>query len=109
MSDWIEVLRTACEAHTQAEIASRIGYSPTVVNQVLKGTYPGDLPRVEQAVRGALMGESVECPVIGDLPRQRCIEHQRRAGNFAATNPARVQLAKACKTCDHAVIRMEDA
>lgn len=109
MNDWIEVLRAACEAKTQAAVAERIGYSPATVNQVLKGAYKGDLRRVEEAVRGALMGESVECPVIGDLPRQRCIEHQRRAGSFAATNPTRVQLARACKTCEHAIVRQEVA
>jgi hypothetical protein len=43
----------------------------------------------------------VDCPVIGDIPRQACIAHQRRKGRFAATNPARVALAKACKRCEH--------
>jgi hypothetical protein len=46
-----------------------------------------------------LMGAVVECPVIGEIPRQRCIEHQRRAHRFAATNPMRVQLSKACRVC----------
>jgi hypothetical protein len=64
---------------------------------VLKGTYKGDVSSVQRAVEGALMGMTVECPVIGDLPRNRCLEYQRQP--FAATNPMRVQLSRACPTC----------
>ncbi|HEY4294545.1 hypothetical protein [Luteibacter sp.] len=99
MSDWITVLREACKASTQAAVARQISYSPTVVNQVLKGNYGGDLSAVQKAVEGALMGLMVECPVIGELPRNRCLEYQRRG--FAATNPMRVQLANACPDCSH--------
>lgn len=106
MPDWIEALRIACEANTQAAIAERVGYSAAVINQVLKGTYRGDMRRVEDAVRGALMGERVDCPVVGDLPRQRCIEHQRRS--FAATNPTRVQMSRTCKSCEHATVVRTD-
>ncbi len=99
MTDWIEALRTEAKNTSQASAATRIGYSPAVVNQVLKGTYKGDLTSVEEAVRGAIMGATVECPVIGDIPRNRCIDHQRRSGRFAATNPTRVQLHRACPVC----------
>lgn len=101
MSDWIDALRAECARTSQARAATLIGYSPAVVNQVLKGTYNGDLGSVEETVRGALMGATVECPVIGEIPRNRCIEHQRRSGSFAATNPLRVQLHKTCPTCQN--------
>lgn len=94
---WLDVLRGACEARTQAEVASDIGYSAAVVNQVLKGTYKGDVKRVQQAVEGGLMGAMVECPVIGELPRQRCAEYQRAPRS--TTNPMRVQLGRACPSC----------
>lgn len=97
--DWLTVLREACAASTQAAVAKRIDYSATVVNQVLKGTYNGDLRSVQAAVEGALMGATVDCPVIGELPRHKCLEYQRRG--FAATNPLRVALAQACPTCPH--------
>ncbi len=97
--DWIEALREEAKRTSQAAAATRIGYSPSVVNQVLKGTYNGDLASVEEAVRGAIMGATVECPVIGDIPRNRCIEYQRRSGNFAATNPSRVLLHRTCPVC----------
>lgn len=94
---WLEVLRQACKAHTQVAIAERIGYSAAVVSQVLKGAYKGDLRAVQQKVEGALMGLTVDCPVIGDLPRNRCLEYQRQS--FAATNHMRVQFSRACPTC----------
>ena len=101
MTEWIEELRAECERTSQAAAGRRIGYSASTVNQVLKGTYGGDLESVKQAVLGALMGQTVECPVIGEIPRHRCIEHQRRASRPAATNPMRVQLAQACPVCTH--------
>ncbi len=101
MSNWINVLRAECESTSQSKAAALIGYSTAVVNQVLKGTYNGDLISVEEVVRGALMGATVECPAIGTIPRNRCIEHQRRSNNFASTNPLRVQLHKTCPTCEN--------
>lgn len=97
--EWIAVLRAECDRRkSQKLVGDRIGYSASAVNQVLKGKYKGDLKRVQQAVEGALMGRTVECPVIGgELPRERCVEYQRRG--FAATNPLRVALSKACPTC----------
>ena len=74
-----------------------IGYSGTVVSQVLSGKYQGDLQAVRQKVEGALMGLSVGCPVMGEIPRNRCLDYQRQG--FAATNPMRVRLAQACPTC----------
>lgn len=97
MSAWLEELRRSATAEGQSATARRIGYSATVVCQVLKGTYKGDLNRVQSAVEGALMHATVDCPVIGDLPLQRCIEHQRGPRRF--TNPMRVQLAHTCPTC----------
>lgn len=94
---WIESLRIACESSSQAAVAARIGMSPAVVNQVLKGSYKGNLNNVQSRVEGALMGATVDCPVIGELPLNRCIENQSRP--FAATNPLRVTLHRACKTC----------
>lgn len=95
--DWMDVLRGACKARKQSGVAAEIGYSPTVVSQVLSGTYKGDLKAVRQKVEGALMGLTVECPVVGDLPRNRCLEYQRQT--FASTNHLRVQLSKACPGC----------
>ena len=97
MSAWLDELQRAAAAEGQSAVAKRIGYSTTVVCQVLKGNYKGDLSRVQRAVEGALMHATVDCPVIGDIPLQRCIEHQRGPKRY--TNPMRVQLAHTCPTC----------
>jgi len=96
---WIEALRRACASSSQAAVATQIGMSPAVVNQVLKGCYQGNLTNVQKRVEGALMGVTVDCPVVGDTPLNICIENQSRP--FAATNPLRVMLHRACKTCEH--------
>lgn len=98
MTAWIESLKAACATSSQSAVATRIGMSPAVVNQVLKGSYNGNLSNVQARVEGALMGITVDCPVVGDMPLNRCIENQLRP--FAATNPLRVRLHRACKTCD---------
>ena len=100
-ADWKVVLADACKQSSQSAVARRFGYSAAVVSQVLKGSYKGDEHRVQQAVEGALMGLTVDCPVIGEIPRNVCLEYQRR--EFAATNPMRVALSRACPTCPHYV------
>lgn len=95
---WIETLRAACKASSQVAVADKIGMSTAVVSQVLKGAYLGNLSNVQSRVEGALMGVTVDCPIVGDLALNRCIENQSRP--FAATNPLRVALHRACKTCD---------
>ncbi len=102
--DWIEVLRAECQRTSQRQAAEAIGYSPAVVSQVLKGAYKGDLSAVETAVRGAFMGRNVACPVLGELPANRCLAYQRQP--FAATNPQRVKLYRACRAgCPHSQLK----
>jgi len=98
-ADWIAVLRQTAQATTQSAVARVIGYSSAVVSQVLKGSYAGDTRRVQTAVEGALMGMTVECPAIGELRRDRCLDYQRQP--FASTNPLRVQLSLTCPSCPH--------
>jgi len=97
--EWILVLAEHCDHSSQKAVADQIGYSSAVVNQVLSGRYSGDMGAVEQAVKGALLNTTVSCPVAGDLPAHRCLEYQRLP--FAATNPQRIALYKACRTCPH--------
>jgi DNA-binding transcriptional regulator YdaS (Cro superfamily) len=98
--EWVRALAAACAGTTQAAVAKRLGYSPSVVNQVIRGSYKGDLTRVEAAVRGAFMSECVVCPVLGEIGRDVCLAHQRRG--FDASSSVRAQLFHACrKPCRH--------
>lgn len=104
-ADWIQVLENQCKKTSQKEVAQKLGYSHSVINQALSGKYPGDIEKLRQKVEGAFMGLIVVCPVIGEIPRNRCIDMQGR--KFAATNPLRVQLYNSCPSCPHNCNRNE--
>jgi hypothetical protein len=106
VSTWIDVLRAASARLGQGVVAARINYSGAVVSQVLSGTYKGNLQRVQKAVEGAFMSAEVECPVLGALPQQTCMEIQRRP--FSCANPSDVQLYRACRNgCPHSMLKTE--
>lgn len=98
-SAWLDELRRYRDQYGGVRAAAAIGYSPAVVSQVLKGTYKGDLQAVKAKVEGALLGLTVDCPVVGELTRNRCLEYQRLP--FAASNPLRVRFAQMCPICPH--------
>ena len=100
METWLKRLRAECARTSQAKVAAALGYSSSVVNQVLAGAYEGDLKAVQKAFEGAFLGAVVDCPVLGRLAAHRCLAHQRAP--FAATNPTRVALYRACRGgCPH--------
>lgn len=82
---------------TQVAVADALGVSASLINQALKGKYRGDIDSLEQRIRGVLMNVTVTCPVLGELSTKSCLDEQRRKPVF--TNPLRVRLARACKTC----------
>ena len=103
MPDWVAELAAACDATSQNRVAKRIGYSASTISQVLSRTYRGDMARVEQAVRGALMHETVHCPVLGELPQHVCLEHQKKAARgLVGTSSWRTRLTRTCPSCQHA-------
>ncbi len=100
---WVLELARQCDAASGARVASRLGYSPAVVSNVLRNTYKGALSRVEDRVRGRWMAATVVCPVVGDLGLDVCAENQSRP--FANTNQTRTRLWKACRAgCPHSKI-----
>jgi len=95
--DSMQLLREACEATSQADVARKLGYSPSAINQVLKGSYPDPaniLALVEKEYRKEA---TINCPVVGPITPAKCIEHRKRP--FAATNPTRVALYRRCPSC----------
>jgi hypothetical protein len=99
LPDWVESLARESDRTSQAAAGRAIGRSAALVNQVIKRSYKGDLTAVEPLVRGALMNEVVDCPVMGELATNICLENQD--AKFSAHNHIRVQLYRACKTCEH--------
>ena len=109
MSDWIKVLEAECQKTSQQKVAAILKQnnsfpSTTTINQVIKGKYPGRTDRLQALVEGKFMSGTVDCPVVGPIPSDQCIEYQGRP--YAPTNPTRIQLYKACRGgCPHSNIK----
>lgn len=97
LPEWVQVLAEHCDRDGQRVTAARIGMSASVVTETLSRKYKGRVDRVAERVKGALMGATVDCPVLGELARDTCMAKQQLP--FAATNPERVQLWRACPKC----------
>lgn len=92
---WVEALARACDESSQSKVARRIGYSAATLSYVLNARYSGDLGAVEQAVKGALMAETVACPLVGSLAADTCLNHQKAP--WAPHNPQRIAFYRACR------------
>lgn len=93
--DWIGELASIADQVGQKKAAEMIGYTAGLVSAVLNNKYAGDMQGVEERVRGALMGLTVECPVLGDIGRDRCLQEQKEP--FRATSAFRAQIYHACR------------
>ena len=106
--DWVEGLAREIDGTSNAKAARRVGYSPAVVNAIVRKIYRGNYSAVEQAVRGALMDATVTCPVLGPIKGHQCSANQRR--KFSAVNPQAVRLYRACHGghCEHSRVAGPD-
>lgn len=106
--DWHLELQKVAERMSQSQIAQRLDVSAAMVSQVLNGKYAGHrVSGFKEKFKGAFMGYCVNCPVVGELARDRCLEFQSR--DFCATNPTRVQLYHACRSgCEHSRIPVRE-
>lgn len=93
--DWIAALRLECQRTSQNRAAKRLGISAATISLVLNNRYPADTASLEARIRGELLSETVECPVLGEISRRVCCDEQAKP--FAATNPIRVALYRACR------------
>ncbi len=106
LPDWVEELAKYATQKSSVLAAQKIGYSPAVLSHVFANSYRGDMGRVEAKVRGALMHECVECPILGEIGRHRCLDEQKTP--FAATSSIRAKLYRACRAgCPHSRINPE--
>ena len=102
LPDWVEALANEASATSGEAAARRIGYSGAVVSSVLANKYRR-LDIAEARVRGALMGETVGCPVLGDIARDRCLDEQKRG--FSTSSSVRARIYRACRAgCSHSRI-----
>lgn len=96
-ADLMKLLNQKIDESSQANVARLLGISGSALSQLRGGTYNANPDAILQRVREVYGGETVNCPVLGEIPLGRCAE--KRKLPFAATNPQRVALYRACQTC----------
>ena len=96
-TDSMALLQDAVKSFGQAAVARAIGYSPSAVNQALKGTYGGRLDNLLRKVKEVYGDDRVVCPILGDISLSKCADERRRP--FGISNPQRTRLWQACRTC----------
>lgn len=102
--DWVQELANMAEARGLKACASRLDYSITVISQTISNKYKGDLTKVEQKVRGALMEETVACPVLGEIGKDACLVWQAKPR--AITSAIRAAVYRACRNgCPHSRLK----
>jgi len=99
LPDWVETLAIECAASSQSRVASALGRSGSLVSQVLRNRYKGDLAALEDAVRGVYMQARLHCPALGTIPTNICQDWRRKSRQFATGNPLRVRMYRACGRC----------
>ncbi len=99
LPDWVRALALACQRTSQSAVARQIDRSPAVISQVLRAKYAADTARIEERVRGVFLNGRVLCPALGELPTHQCQDWREKAREFAAGNPLRTRMFRACRSC----------
>lgn len=110
LPDWVDVLAQECDrpGSSMAAVGKAVGYSAGVLSSIFRNKYPGDMARVERSVRGAFMGDTVQCPVLGSIPVNECLQHQ--ASPLVTSNRQRIELWQNCngagrvRVCPHSSV-----
>lgn len=97
--EWVLQLAKACDCSSQNKVAKKLGYTGAVVSQVLRNCYPGNMVNVQQRVEGILMGTTLNCPALGELPIHECQAWRQKSRHFSNANHQRVMMYRACNRC----------
>lgn len=106
--DWVLEWARFASRTDGVRAAKRVGYSAAVFSHVMAKNYKGDIARVELKVRGALMNETVICPVVGEIGQDRCLDEQKMGHTGASS--VRAKLYRACRSgCPHSRLTQEES
>jgi hypothetical protein len=98
-ADVLQIIRSQSKQMNGRKLAELLGVSTSAVSQALNDKFVGNVERFCLRVRGVFAGDTVQCPVLGQLTTKVCLEQQQRPKAF--TNPMRVTLHRTCPTCPH--------
>lgn len=99
-ADALQALMALRTKHTQAVIARRLDVSEATISSAIKGRYIGNVDKLAERIRGELLSQTVACPILGQISTRIC-QDERGKPFHTATNPMRVRLWQACRTCPH--------
>lgn len=98
LPDWLTALVEACDRASQNKVAKNMGYSGTVVSQVLSNSYPGDMEKIERAVRDFYM-VGFTCPALGKITPQNCQDWRKQADDPSPSSMMKARMYRACVRC----------
>lgn len=94
--EFIRVLAgVVAQEGSNAKAAARLGINRASVSTLLANKYPASTTRMEKAIMA--WAELVECPVLGAITGDQCQTERKKP--FVGSNPTRVRLYRACRTC----------
>ena len=109
MPQEIALLAEAVDGSSLSVTARRIGVSTAMISRGLAKAYSGKIETLLEAVRVHLMGERIDCPALGVIPKAECGEWRAMRDRPAGSNPPRAMMAAACRGCRHFVEGNSDA
>lgn len=99
LPDWVKLLADECSKTSQNKVAKRLKRSASLVSNVLRNKYEGDMLAVEEVVRGVYMATTTSCPALGEISTAECRDYMRSATKFSNENSERVRMYRACRSC----------
>lgn len=104
--DWVMALAERADRDGLKATGAAIGYSGAAVSLAINGKYTGDVDKVAEMTRGALLGAEVDCPILGTMDRKTCLDWQDKPR--AQTSSLRARMFRACRGCVHFRSKKED-
>jgi hypothetical protein len=99
LPEWVSDLARECEATSQNKVAGQMGYSSSLISQLLHRKYPGDLAAIREIFVSVFQQELITCPALGDIPALDCREWREKAKAFVNTSNFRARMFRACNRC----------
>jgi len=100
--DKLEIVRRIIDANGVAAVARKIGRSPASVSQVNSGKYGGNPERIIELIMAEYTADTIDCPVLGEIPIADCLDARRRADMpYFPSSGQTTALYETCPTCKH--------
>jgi hypothetical protein len=93
---WLNELKRQVDATSLNAVSKAMGVSKTTISQLVNGKYGADTAKMQLLVESVYMGHTVNCPVLGEIPKHKCMAHQNT--KHVGSQPNAIRLWKACRS-----------